>query len=185
MKRYFSSVKVAAEGSILSLVLLHTPLALSATFRYNTSVTDTLFTENPTTVNGISYDGTFVNFIFNPFTMSFNRFFGFFAVEQGMLGESLSLRAVQTSPVDRTSLGESGIAQIEYFDQVQDVTTVPGALIIPPNLRQFDFKFIPATVANQPTVVTQGWTVSRVPESDFLLAFGFLATGLFLGQKKV
>ena len=102
-----------------------------------------------------------------------------------MLGKSVALEAVQTIPVDRTSLGESGIAKIEYLAQAQDVETVPEALIIPPNLSQFDFRFIPATVANQPTVVVQGWTVSQVPESDFILAFGILGTGLFLSQKKL
>ena len=185
MKYNLSLVKLITLGSILSFVLFDAPLALSATFRYKTSITDTLFTENPTIVNGIHYDGTFENSIFNPFSQTFIQFFGFFAIEEGVLGESVSLKAVQNSPVDRTFLGESGITQIQYFNQLQNVATIPDALVIPPNLSQFDFKFVPATVANRPTVVTQGWTVSRVPESDLVIALGFLGIGLFARKNKV
>ena len=39
--------------------------ALGATFRYQTTVTDTRLSENPTSVNGVLYDGTFENFIKN------------------------------------------------------------------------------------------------------------------------
>lgn len=158
--------------------------ALGATFRYQTTVTDTRLSENPTSVNGVLYDGTFENFIFDPFAMMFRRFSGLFAVETGTLGEAVSILAVQTTPTDRTSLGEAGIARIEYLAEPQDITSVPGSLVIPPGLSEFDFQFIPAPVAGQPTVVTQNWTVTQVRDPSTVIALSFLGSCLLLSQRK-
>ncbi len=183
IRKFQRPLIMATVLSVVSSVMVDVPTALSATFRYKTSVTDTLFTEEPTSVNGVLYDGTFENFIFDPFAMRFRGFFGLFSLEEGILGGSISVRAVQTSPIDRTFIGEEGIAKIEYLAFPENVATVPGALIIPPNLGKFDFKFIPAPVARQPTVVTVDWTVTQVPEPNTVLALSFLGFSLFLTKK--
>lgn len=172
--------------SILSLKIVEARPALSATFKYTTLSTETTFTENSISVNGTVYDGTFTNTVSSgPFQFKFS---GFFSVVSGTLGGAMSVRAVQESPIDRTMLGEEGIAQIGYLAQPQDVASVSGNIrVLPPNITQYDFIFVPAPVAAQqgePTDLRLGWSVAQVPEPSLTLALGLIGGGLFLKQRK-
>ncbi|MGF1521865.1 MAG: hypothetical protein ACFBSF_06030 [Leptolyngbyaceae cyanobacterium] len=155
--------------------------AIAASFRYITPTTNTLYTEAPAVVAGIPYDGTFINTIFNPFLEAEQTFSGFYQIQTGQLGEALSLRAVQQSPTDRTELGEAGITRIEYFDVPQPVADIPGAFVVPPGLTDFDFQFVPATVAGAPVVLSQGWSAVQVPEPKSTWNMLFLGLGLAFG----
>ena len=121
--------------------------------------------------------------MFDPIAMMFRQFSGLFSITDGSLGKAVAVATVQTSPIDRTSLGEEGIARIEYFADSQDVALVPGAVSFPPNLSEFDFKFIPASVAGSPTVLTQGWSVEKVNEPHVIAALGFLGAGFLMMNK--
>ena len=168
----------------LNLVFTSSQPAFSATFRYRTAITDSLYTEGRTTIAGVTYDGTFSNSIFDPFARIFRQFSGFFSVTQGSLGTAVAVRAVQSSPEDRTSLGEEGIALIQYLADAQDVSSIPNAFIFPAGLTEFDFKFVPAPIANSPTVLSKGWSVETVPEPSIVAALGLLGSCTFLVKKK-
>ena len=167
----------------LSLISIHAYSASSATFRYKSETTETTYTEGETTVNGVTYDGTFVNSIFDPFAMMFRRFSGFFSVTDGSLGEAVAVAAVQTNPTNRLSLGEEGIARTEYLAEPQDVASIPGAITFPSSLSEFDFKFAPAPVAETPTVLARGWSVETVSEPGIIVALGFFGGSLLMMGK--
>lgn len=112
-----------------------------------------------------------------------HRISSFFSITEGSLGEAVAVKAVQTSPEDRTALGEEGIAQIEYFAFLQDVASLPNAVTVPPGLSEFDFKFVPAPIAGAPTVVSKGWEVASVPEPGTAIALGFLGGSMLLTKK--
>jgi hypothetical protein len=168
----------------LNLVFTSSQPAFSATFRYKTAITDTLYTEGRTTIGGVTYDGTFKNSIFDPFAQIFRQFSGFFSVSQGSLGGAVTVRAVQSSPEDRTSLGEQGIALSQYLADAQDVASIPNAVIFPAGLTEFDFKFVPAPIAKSPTVLSKGWSVETVPEPSIVGVLGLLGSYMFVVKKK-
>lgn len=184
----------ATVAATLGGVVMTMPPAIAASFRYTTLTTNTLYTEDPTVVAGIAYDGTFINTIFNPFLGAEQIFAGFYQIQTGQLGEALSLRAVQQNPTDRTGLGDAGITRIEYFDSLQPVVDVPGAFVVPPGLTDFDFQFVPASVAGAPVVLSQGWSAVQVPEPNLTLpilcfvglglAFGAHTSHLFEGNQE-
>lgn len=175
---------MATIGTTLGVALVTMSPAVAATFRYTTLTTQTVYSEGSTVVAGTSYDGTFVNTIFNPFFGLTQTFSGFYRIQTGMLGEAVSLSAVQQSPTDRTGIGDIGITRIEYLATPQPVDTVPGAFTVPPGLTDFDFQFVPAAVAGAPVVLSQGWSAESVPESSSpLLWVGLL--GLGLGLKRL
>lgn len=176
---FFKSVFLA-----LGLILINGYSASSATFRYTFGTTETIYTEGETTVNGVTYDGTFVNSIFDFFSMMPRQFSGLFSVTDGSLGEAVAVAAVQTNPTNRLLFGEEGIARTEYFANLQDATSIPGAVTFPPGLSEFDLKFVPAPVANTPTVLAQGWSAERVNEPGVIVAICFLAGGLLIKRKR-
>lgn len=163
----------------LSFVFISGNSASSATFKYRSGTTETTYTKGEITRNGVTYDGTFINSIFDPFAMMFRQFSGVFSITNGSLGEAVAVAAVQISPIDRTLLAEEGIARTEYFANLQDVASIPGAITFPPGLREFDFKFVPAPIAGAPTVLAQGWSVSKVSEPGAIFALAFLGSSLF------
>lgn len=167
----------------LTLVSITGRFTSCATFRYISGTTETTYTEGKTTVNGTTYDGTFTNAVFDPFAMIFRQFSGLFSVTDGSLGEAVAVAAVQTNPSDRILLGEEGIARTEYFTELQNVALIPEAITFPPSLREFDFKFAPAPVANAPTVLARGWSVEKVNEPGILVAMGFFYVGLMIIRK--
>lgn len=175
---FFQSVLLA-----LGLVLINGYSASSATFRYTSATTETIYTEGETTINGVTYDGTFINSIFDPFAMMFRQFSGLFSITDGSLGEAVAVAAVQTNPSDRTLLGEEGIARTEYLANLQDVALIPEVITLPEGLSEFDFKFIPAPVAGTPTVLARGWSVEKVSEPGAIVAIGFLGSGLLMMGK--
>lgn len=164
----------------LVIVFVNGYAASSATFRYRSGTTETTYTKDETTRDGITYDGTFVNSVFDPFAQIARQFFGLFSVTDGLLGEAVTVAAVQTRPIDRTSLGEEGIARTEYLANLQDVDLIPGAITFPPGLSKFDFKFVPAPIAGTPTILAQGWSVEKVSEPGVIVAISFLGFGLLL-----
>lgn len=188
MKRSNRAFTLAvALVSALSLETIVTEPALCATFNYTTFSTETTFTQNPTLINDTPYDGSFTNTVsFGSFQLKFS---GFFSVVSGTLGKAISVRAVQKNPVDRTLLGEDGIAQIQYLAQPQDVASVPGNIrVFPPNLTEYDFIFIPAPVAarlGEPTDLRLGWRASKVPEPNLIAALGVISLGFFCLKKKL
>lgn len=185
-KSYCAVITAVALVSALSLEVSVSRPALSATFNYTTISTKTSFTQNPTQVNGMPYDGTFTNTVsFGAFQFAFS---GFFSVVSGTLGKALSVKAVQKSPIDRTKLGEKGIAQIEYLSEPQDVASVVGNIrVFPPNLTQYDFIFVPAPVAaelGEPTDLRLGWSVKQVSEPSITFALGLVGGLLLLTKQK-
>ena len=168
----------------LSFVCVTEHSASSATFKYTSGTTETIYIEGETTREGITYDGTFINSIFDPFAQMFRQFSGVFSIINGSLGEAVTVAAVQISPIDRLSLGEEGIARTEYLADLQDVALIPGAITFPPGLREFDFKFVPAPVAGVPTVLARGWSVNRVNEPGAIVTLGFLGGGLLMIRKR-
>ncbi|MEL7039666.1 MAG: hypothetical protein AAFO04_29255 [Cyanobacteria bacterium J06592_8] len=184
MKTISVSNAIATTLSALIGIFLAPNPAQSATFIYQTATIESVYTERPTTINNITYDGIFQNSVFDPFAMRFREFSGFFVVTEGSLGGAMAVQAVQNSPVDRTTLGGSGIAEIEYFSFLQDATSVPDAVSIPPGLSEFNFQFVPASVAGTPTVISQGWFVTSVPEPITLVALGLIPGSLLFSKKK-
>ena len=177
----FSTVTSILLG--LSFVCITGNSVSSATFKYTSRTTQTIYTEGKTTRDGVTYDGTFINFIFDPFAQMFRQFSGVFSITNGSLGEAVAVAAVQISPRDRLSLGEEGIARTEYLANLQDVALVPGAITFPPGLREFDFKFVPAPVAGVPTVLAQGWSVNKISEPGAIITLGLLGMGLLIRKK--
>ena len=176
---------VTTTSAAICLVLAATPAAIAASFRYTTLTTNAIYTEGETAIAGSSYDGTFANTTFNPFSGLSQTFSGFYQVQDGKLGEAVSLIAVQKRPTDRTGLGADGTARIEYLATPQLVATVPGAFTVPPGLTEFDFKFSPAAVANAPVFLSNGWTVESVPEPNTsLLWLGLLGLGSLIKLAK-
>ena len=179
-----SAYKLATTiSATLGVALIMMQSSRAASFQYTTLTTKSVYTEDPTVIAGAPYDGVFVNNIFNPFLGLEQTFFGFYRVQTGELGEAVSLRAVQQRPTNRTEFGEDGLTRIEYLATPQTVDAVPGAFAIPPGLTEFDFKFVPAAVANAPVVLSKGWTAKPTPESNNPLAL-VCVLGLGLGLKR-
>ncbi|MDY7012709.1 MAG: PEP-CTERM sorting domain-containing protein [Cyanobacteriota bacterium] len=184
MKAIKISDKIAAIF-VSSAVLFSGLPANSATFLYVGGTSETRYTEGSTTFNGITYDGVFETTFFSPISMSVLELSGFFSIVGGMLGEAVSIRAVQQSPEDRTGIGDAGVTQTDYSDTLQDVASLSEPfLTIPPGLTEFDFKFVPGPIANAPTVVSKGWTVTLVPEPSSAIALAFLGGGLLATNKR-
>lgn len=75
-------------------------------------------------------------------------------------------------------------ALAEYLADAQDVSSIPNAFIFPASLTEFNFKFVPAPIANSPTVLSKGWSVETVPEPSIVAALGLLGSCTFLVKKK-
>ena len=174
-----------AAGFALSLAFINGKPVQAATFRYTTQRSDTLYKKDKTILNGVEYDGSFINSVFNPDTNERFEASGFFSIISGSLGEAMALEAVQKSPVDQTALADLWTTQVEYLASPEAVTTVPGAVVTrPPGLTEFDFKFVPPKVTGRPTFLYKGWSSEKVPEPSALLSLGVFS-GLLLLKKKI
>ena len=173
-----------AAGFALSLAFINGNPVQAATFRYTAGRTETLYKEDKTILNGVEYDGSFINSVFNPDTNERFEASGFFSIISGFLGKAMALEAVQKSPVDQTALADLWTAQVEYLATAETVATVPGAVLTrPPGLTEFDFKFVPPKVTGRPTVLYKGWSSEKVPEPSAVLSLGVFSSLLLLKKK--
>ena len=174
-----------AASFALSLAFINGNPVQAATFRYTIAQSETLYKEDKTILNGVEYDGSFINSVFDPVTNVTNDMFGFFSIISGSLGKAMAVEAVQKSPVDRTTLGDLWTVQAEYLATPEAVTKVPGAVTQPPGLTEFDFKFVPSKASGEPTVLSKGWSAEKVPEPSAILSLGVFSGLLLLKKKKI
>lgn len=151
-------------GSAVVGILFTAAPSLAVTFRYTTPTTTTLYTEDEVTVAGVTFDGSFDNTIFNPFSNSEQTFSGFYTLQSGTLGEAVSIQAVQQSPIDRTGYFEAGLSNIEYLAQPVPIPSDTGVFAALPDMSFYDFRLDPAPISDAPTVLSRGWEAEKVPE---------------------
>lgn len=144
------------------------------------------FTIDPITVDGVNYDGTFVNAAINPATQELVFANGVYKVLEGSLGEPSSL--VEILREDYSVAGREGVITLEFFDSPQALDTVtdeiaqlpedtqeglsPDTVVTLPfgePVEQYDWLVIPAeefafpefrdTEGNPAPIVGEGWSV--------------------------
>ena len=87
-----------AASFALSLAFINGNPVQAATFRYTIAQSETLYKEDKTILNGVEYDGSFINSVFDPVTNVTNDMFGFFSIISGSLGKAMAVEAVQKKP---------------------------------------------------------------------------------------
>jgi len=78
------------------------------------------------TVDGVTYDGTFVAATINPATQELDFVNGVFNVIEGSLGDPNS--TVEILREDYSVAGRDGVITLKFFDSPQDLSTVPDEI---------------------------------------------------------
>ena len=122
------------------------------------------FTVDPMTIDGVDYDGTFVNAAINPATQELAFASGVYQVLEGSLGESESL--IEILREDYAIAGREGVITLEFYDAARPLDTVPDEIAQLPQDTQEDLS--PDTVVTLPfgeSVEQYDWLV--IPAEEF------------------
>ncbi len=136
------------------------------TYRYIYEVAPgfTDFTVDPMSLDGVDYDGTFVNAAINPATQELVFANGVYRVLEGSLGESESL--IEILREDYAVAGREGVITLEFYDDPQALETVADEVAQLPQDTQDGLS--PETVVTLPfgePVEQYDWLV--IPAEEF------------------
>jgi hypothetical protein len=202
---------VAAGTTVLGLAVISANLAQAATFRYTLANLEgfTEYTEGEITVDGVTYDGTFLSAAVNPVTAQLVEATGSFNILEGSLGGPVTIEFLRE---DYRVAGRDGIITLKYFASPQDIDTIPSEIAKLPedtqegvsevkvvkipddSLETYDVLSLPSEFFAFPEfrddegkitpIVGQGWSATQVPEGSTTFAICLLGAGLLVKKKR-
>ena len=207
-----NQLAVAAAGAAMGLAFLNANPAQAQTLPYR-YVLDSVegytdYTEEEVTVDGVTYDGTFVSGAVNIATNELVEVSGTFTILDGTLGGPVSLEFLRE---DYREAGRDGLITLVYLPEPLGLDTLPSVISQLPadtqeglapvevvkvpddSLEAYDVLSIPAQEfafpefrdddGNPTPIIGLGWSATPVPEPSSVL--GLLLVGGGLAVKKL